>query len=46
MGKRFSDVPSLMPMPSDGVFEAISKVRIGQRPVVKHFMAAEKGLGK
>lgn len=45
-GKGFPDVPSLNAHASDGVFEAISKVRTGQRPAVGITITAEKGLGK
>jgi hypothetical protein len=45
-GKGFPDVPSLNAHASDAVFEAIEKVRIGQRQVIGITITAEKGLGK
>lgn len=45
-GKGFPDVPSLNAHASDAVFEAIEKVRTGQRQVIGITITAEKGLGK
>jgi len=45
-GKSFPDVPSLNAHVSDAVYEAIDKVRTGQRQVFGITMTAEKGLGK
>jgi hypothetical protein len=45
-GQGFPDVPSLNAHASDAVFEAIEKVRQGQRQVVGMTIKAEKGLGK
>ncbi len=42
----FPDVPSLNAHASDAVYEAIEKVRSGQRQVVGITIRAEKGLGK
>ena len=45
-GKGFPDVPTLNAHASDAVFEAIEKVRTGQRQVIGITITAEKGLGK
>lgn len=45
-GKSFPDVLSLNAHASDAVFEAIEKVRSGQRQIVGITITAEKGLGK
>ncbi len=45
-GQGFPDVSSLNSHASDAVFEAIEKVRKGQRKVVGLTIKAEKGLGK
>ncbi|MBW4601275.1 MAG: hypothetical protein KME29_17295 [Calothrix sp. FI2-JRJ7] len=42
----FPDVPSLNAHASDAVYEAIEKVRSGQRRVIGITMTAERGLGK
>lgn len=45
-GAGFPDVPSLNAHASDAVYNAIDKVRRGQRQVVGITITAEKGLGK
>ncbi|MEM9927113.1 MAG: P-loop NTPase fold protein [Cyanobacteria bacterium P01_D01_bin.50] len=45
-GTGFPDVPSLNAHASDAVYNAIEKVRSGQRQVVGITITAEKGLGK
>ncbi len=45
-GTGFPDVPSLNAHASDAVYNAIDKVRSGQRQVVGITITAEKGLGK
>lgn len=45
-GKGFPDVSSLNAHASDAIFEAIEKVKLGQRQVVGITIKAEKGLGK
>ncbi|MBD2038463.1 hypothetical protein H6F76_26270 [Leptolyngbya sp. FACHB-321] len=45
-GKGFPDVPSLNAHASDMVFDAINKVRTGQRSSIGITIRAEKGLGK
>ncbi|MDM9581167.1 P-loop NTPase fold protein [Nostoc sp. GT001] len=45
-GKGFPDVPSLNAQVSDTIFEAIEKVRLGQRHIFGVTITAEKGLGK
>lgn len=45
-GQGFPDVPSINVHASDTVYEAIEKVRCGQRQVVGITITAEKGLGK
>lgn len=45
-GTGFPDVPSLNAHASDAVYNAIDKVRNGQRQVVGITITAEKGLGK
>lgn len=44
--KGFPDVPALNAHVSDAVFEAVSKVRTGQRQAASITITAEKGLGK
>ncbi|MEQ8974138.1 MAG: hypothetical protein RIE73_27555 [Coleofasciculus sp. C1-SOL-03] len=45
-GKSFPDVPSINAHASDAVFEAVAKVREGERQTVGITITAEKGLGK
>ncbi|MGJ5632094.1 hypothetical protein [Nostoc sp. CALU 1950] len=45
-GKSFPDVPSINAHASDAVFEAIEKIRQGQRETVGITIASEKGAGK
>ncbi|MEH2381624.1 MAG: hypothetical protein V7K27_22505 [Nostoc sp.] len=45
-GQGFPDVPSLNSHASDAVYDAIEKVRSGQRKVVGITITAERGLGK
>lgn len=45
-GKGFPDVPSLNAHASDAVFDAISKIKSGQRQATGITITAEKGLGK
>ncbi len=44
--KSFPDVPSINAHASDAVFEAVARVRQGQRQVVGITITADKGLGK
>lgn len=45
-GKSFPDVPSINAHASDAVFDAVEKIRKGQRETVGITITAEKGLGK
>ncbi|MBG1261411.1 hypothetical protein [Nostoc commune] len=45
-GQGFPDVPSLNSHASDAVYDAVEKVRSGQRKVVGITITAERGLGK
>ncbi|AFZ26999.1 hypothetical protein Cylst_4947 [Cylindrospermum stagnale PCC 7417] len=45
-GKSFPDVPSINSHASDAVFDAVEKIRKGQRTTVGMTITAEKGLGK
>ncbi|MEQ9620614.1 hypothetical protein [Coleofasciculus chthonoplastes] len=45
-GKSFPDVPSINAHTSDAVFDAVAKVRRGERQTVGITITAEKGLGK
>ena len=45
-GKSFPDVPSINAHASDAVFDAVAKVRRGERQTVGITITAEKGLGK
>jgi hypothetical protein len=45
-GKSFPDVPSINAHASNAVFDAVDKVRKGQRETVGITITAEKGLGK
>ncbi|WP_292811690.1 DUF1802 family protein [Nostoc sp. JL23] len=45
-GQGFPDVPSLNSHASDAIYEAVEKVRSGQRKVVGITITAERGLGK
>ncbi|BAZ01348.1 hypothetical protein NIES37_53470 [Tolypothrix tenuis PCC 7101] len=45
-GKSFPDVPSINSHASNAVFEAVAKIRKGQRETVGITITAEKGLGK
>lgn len=45
-GQGFPDVPSLNSHVSDAVYDAVEKVRSGQRKVVGITITAERGLGK
>ncbi|MFQ4142631.1 hypothetical protein [Chlorogloeopsis sp. ULAP02] len=45
-GKSFPDVPSINCHASNAVFDAVEKVRKGQRETVSITITAEKGLGK
>lgn len=45
-GKSFPDVPSVNVHASNAVFDAVAKVRQGQRETVGITITAEKGLGK
>ncbi|MGQ4648864.1 ATP-binding protein [Lyngbya aestuarii] len=45
-GKGFPDVPSINAHASDAVFDAVAKVRRGERQTVGITITAEKGLGK
>ena len=45
-GKSFPDVPSINAHASDAVFDAVAKVRSGERQTVGITITAEKGLGK
>ncbi|EDX76221.1 hypothetical protein MC7420_5655 [Coleofasciculus chthonoplastes PCC 7420] len=45
-GKSFPDVPSINAHASDAVFDAVAKVRCGERQTVGITITAEKGLGK
>jgi len=45
-GKSFPDVPSINAHASNAVFDAIGKIRQGQRETVGITITAEKGLGK
>lgn len=45
-GKSFPDVPSINAHASNAVFDAVEKIRQGQRTTVGITITAEKGLGK
>ncbi|MEH2418858.1 hypothetical protein [Nostoc sp.] len=45
-GQGFPDVPSLNSHASDAVYDAVEKVRSGQRKIVGITITAERGLGK
>ncbi|MEH1958320.1 MAG: hypothetical protein V7L05_00135 [Nostoc sp.] len=45
-GQGFPDVPSLNSHASDAIYDAVEKVRSGQRKVVGITITAERGLGK
>lgn len=45
-GKSFPDVPLINAHASNAVFDAVAKVRQGQRETVGITITAEKGLGK
>ncbi len=45
-GKGFPDVPSINAHASDAVFNAVAKIRRGERETVGITITAEKGLGK
>lgn len=45
-GKSFPDVPSINAHASNAVFDAVEKIRKGQRTTVGITITAEKGLGK